>query len=73
MPIVLALFLLAGTAWAQTVPDANPFSPADLARGRQKDLHYDRGRSPMPSYRGTLSDAELDNVVAYLVGLRGTR
>ena len=36
MPIVLALFLLAGTAWAQTVPDANPFtSPADLARGRQ--------------------------------------
>ena len=35
MPIVLSLFLLAGTAWAQTVPDANPFtSPADLARGR---------------------------------------
>jgi hypothetical protein len=73
MPIVLALFFLAGTAWAQTVPNANPFSPADLARGRQHDLHYDRGRSAMPSYPGTLSDGGLDHVVAYLVGLRGTR
>jgi cytochrome c oxidase cbb3-type subunit 3 len=35
------------------------------------DLQYDRGRSAMPSYRGTLSDADLDDVVAYLVGLRG--
>ena len=29
-----------------------------------------RGRSPMPSYRGKLSDAALDDVVAYLVSLR---
>lgn len=29
-----------------------------------------RGRSPMPSYRGKLSDRELDDVVAYLVSLR---
>jgi cytochrome c oxidase cbb3-type subunit 3 len=28
-------------------------------------------RSPMPSYRGRLSDRELDDVVAYLVSLRG--
>jgi putative heme-binding domain-containing protein len=31
------------------------------------------GRSPMPSYRGRLSDQELDDLVAYLVSLRGDR
>jgi cytochrome c oxidase cbb3-type subunit III len=36
------------------------------------ELQYDRGRSAMPSYRGTLTGAELDDVVAYLVTLRGT-
>lgn len=34
-------------------------------------LEKQPGRSPMPSYRGRLSDQELDHVVAYLVSLRG--
>jgi cytochrome c oxidase cbb3-type subunit III len=33
------------------------------------ELHKDRGHSPMPSYRGRLSPAELDDVIAYLAGL----
>jgi cytochrome c oxidase cbb3-type subunit III len=34
-------------------------------------LEKQPGRSPMPSYRGRLSDKELDDFVAYLVSLRG--
>jgi len=34
------------------------------------DLKVER-RTPMPSYQGKLSDAELDDVVAYLSSLRG--
>jgi putative heme-binding domain-containing protein len=30
-----------------------------------------RGKSPMPSYQGVLSDAELTDLIAYLVSLRG--
>ena len=29
-----------------------------------------RGKSPMPSYKGTLSDDELTDVVAYLASLK---
>lgn len=36
-------------------------------------LEKQPGRSPMPSYRGRLSDHELDDLVAYLVSLRGDR
>jgi len=36
-------------------------------------LEKQPGRSPMPSYRGRLSDQELDHVVAYLISLRGDR
>ncbi len=35
------------------------------------DLQKDFGKSPMPSYRGLLSASELDDLVAYLVSLRG--
>ena len=35
------------------------------------ELQYDRGKSAMPSYRRTLTDAEIDDVVAYLTTLRG--
>lgn len=35
------------------------------------ELHKDRGKSPMPSYRGLLSEEELDDLVAYLVSQRG--
>ena len=34
-------------------------------------LEKQPGHTPMPSYRGRLSDQELDHVVAYLVSLRG--
>jgi cytochrome c oxidase cbb3-type subunit 3 len=34
-------------------------------------LEKQAGRSPMPSYRGRLSDHEIDDLVAYLVSLRG--
>jgi len=36
-------------------------------------LHKDWGKSPMPSYREALSSAELEDVVAYLASLRGSR
>jgi putative heme-binding domain-containing protein len=34
-------------------------------------LHKEWGRSPMPSYEGVLTAAELDDLVAFLVSLRG--
>ena len=36
-----------------------------------KELHRDAGKSPMPSFRGTLSASEVDDLVAYLASLRG--
>jgi cytochrome c oxidase cbb3-type subunit III len=36
-----------------------------------RELHKDWGKSPMPGYRGIFSDAELQDVVAYLASLRG--
>ena len=36
-------------------------------------LERQPGRSPMPGYRNRLSDRELDDLVAYLVSLRGER
>jgi putative heme-binding domain-containing protein len=36
-------------------------------------LERQPGRSPMPVYRGRLSDREVDDLVAYLVSLRGDR
>lgn len=37
------------------------------------ELHKDRGVSPMPAYSGVFTPAELDDVVAYLVSLRGVK
>lgn len=37
-----------------------------------RELHKDWGKSPMPSYRNTLTEAELQDLLAYLVSLRGT-
>ncbi len=36
------------------------------------ELHKDWKKSPMPGYRGVLSDAEIEDLIAYLVGLRGS-
>ena len=36
-----------------------------------RELHEDWGKSPMPSYRGILSDSELQDVVGYLISLKG--
>ena len=36
-----------------------------------KELHKDFGKSPMPAYRGVLTAAEVDDLVAYLASLRG--
>jgi cytochrome c oxidase cbb3-type subunit III len=38
-----------------------------------RDLQKDWGKSPMPSYRGVLSDAELQDLVAYLASLQGSQ
>lgn len=38
-----------------------------------KELHRDEGKSPMPSFKAALSASELDDVVAYLVSLRGNQ
>ena len=42
------------------------FWKADLT-----ELHKERDKTPMPSYRGVLSASELDDLIAYLVSLRG--
>jgi putative heme-binding domain-containing protein len=42
-----------------------------LWKAELTELHKDWGRSPMPSYKGALSDAEIDDLVAYLLSLRG--
>ena len=36
-----------------------------------RELHKDWGKSPMPSYRNTLTEEELEDLIAYLVSLRG--
>jgi len=36
-----------------------------------KELQKDKGKSPMPDFRGVLSAGEIDDLVAYLVTLRG--
>ena len=36
-----------------------------------RELHKDWGKSPMPSYRGVLDDAEIRDLVAYLASLEG--
>jgi cytochrome c oxidase cbb3-type subunit III len=38
-----------------------------------KDLQRDAGKSPMPSFREELSASEMDDLVAYLVSLRGAQ
>jgi putative heme-binding domain-containing protein len=38
-----------------------------------KELQRDTGKSPMPSFRGALSAAEVDDLVAYLYSLRGNQ
>ncbi len=35
------------------------------------EIHRDPSRTPMPSYRGSLSSSELEDMVAYLASLRG--
>jgi putative heme-binding domain-containing protein len=37
-----------------------------------RELKKDWGRTPMPGYRGTLSDTEIRDLVAYLATLRGS-
>jgi putative heme-binding domain-containing protein len=38
-----------------------------------KELQRDSGKSPMPSFRGMFSASEVDDLVAYLVSLRGNQ
>ena len=38
-----------------------------------KELQRDTGKSPMPSFRAVLSASEVDDLVAYLVSLRGNQ
>ncbi len=38
-----------------------------------RELHKDRGRSPMPGFRDVFTAAELDDVVSFLASLRGAR
>jgi len=38
-----------------------------------KELQKETGKSPMPSFRGAFSASEMDDLVAYLVSLRGNQ
>ena len=42
-----------------------------LRKDELRELHKDWGKSPMPGYGGVFSDAELQDVVAYLASLQG--
>jgi putative heme-binding domain-containing protein len=42
-----------------------------FAKSELKELKRLRGETPMPSYEGSLSAAELEDLVAYLAGLKG--
>ncbi|HVO96768.1 MAG TPA: c-type cytochrome [Bryobacteraceae bacterium] len=42
-----------------------------LVKSELKDLKKLRGETPMPSFEGALSAAELDDLVAYLASLKG--
>jgi putative heme-binding domain-containing protein len=42
------------------------FQKSELA-----ELHKDKGLSPMPAYVGAFTPAEMDDMIAYLVSLRG--
>jgi putative heme-binding domain-containing protein len=44
------------------------FEKSDLA-----ELHKDKGVSPMPVYAGVFTPTELDDVIAYLVSLKGQK
>jgi putative heme-binding domain-containing protein len=42
-----------------------------FGKAELKELHKDWGKSPMPSYHGTFTEAELQDVVAYLAAQLG--
>ena len=42
-----------------------------LLKSELRELHKDWGKSPMPSYRSSLTEGELVDLLAYLVSLRG--
>jgi putative heme-binding domain-containing protein len=44
-----------------------------LRKLQLQTLDYEKGATPMPGYRDKLSATDLDNLVAYLAGLRGKR
>lgn len=44
-----------------------------LLKSEIKELHKDRGETPMPSVRGVLKDSDIDDLVAYLASLRGSK
>jgi putative heme-binding domain-containing protein len=47
--------------------------PYSFLKQDLKDFQKDAGKSPMPSYQGVFTSAELDDVIAYLASLRGKR
>ena len=44
-----------------------------FAKDELRELHKDWGKSPMPSFRGLFSDAELQDLIAWLTSLQGAR
>jgi cytochrome c oxidase cbb3-type subunit 3 len=44
-----------------------------FAKDELRELHKDWGKSPMPSFRSVFSDSELQDLIAYLIGLQGTK
>jgi putative heme-binding domain-containing protein len=45
--------------------------PYSFTKQELKDFQKDVGKSPMPSYQGVFTAAELDDLIAYLASLRG--
>src|SRR5262249_40951413 len=47
--------------------------PLSFWKDELSNVTRSRGKTPMPAYRGILSDAELEDLVAYRASLRGAR
>jgi len=55
----------------QVKDSANRFH--SFRKSDTKEIEKEFGKSLMPSYRGRLSDAETEDLVAYLASLRGAK
>ena len=55
------------------IPQPNALRIRSLLKSELTDLKKQWGKSPMPSYKDSLTATEIDELIAYLASLRGAR